>query len=152
MLRRFQFSLRTLLVALTSACLLLGWKAEQARKRGSAIDAISAIGGKVFYDLGDLTDPRIGTHQDHFWQDAKSLPVEIILPEGLDLDVVLARHLERAAPVQTLAICHAIDDDALRRLRGLNDGCVILLDEQHLTPAALAELRRARPQLIISEF
>ena len=151
MFSRFQFSLRASLVAWAIACLWLGWSVERVRKRGAAIDAISAIGGKVFYDSA-LADPCVGSHEDHFWQDAKCLPVWIILPEGLAFDAVIARYLEEAAPVETLTICQAIRDDALGQLYRLNDGCVILLDPQQLSPAALAEFRRTRPQLTISNF
>jgi hypothetical protein len=153
---RLQFSLRALLVAITVACLWLGWKVERARTRGSAIDAILAVGGKVFYDLGEagsgIGGPPIEIQADHFWPDARSFPIEIVLPEELDVDGALARYLEQAGPVQTVAICHPIHDDALWALRRLNDGCAILLNPQHLSAEAIAELRRTRPQLTISEF
>src|SRR6185295_9519114 len=50
---RFRFSLRTLLVLVTIACVGFGWlgmKMRQAERQRQAIEAIQALGGAVFYD------------------------------------------------------------------------------------------------------
>lgn len=155
MSRRFQFNLKALLVALMLVCLWLGWTIERARKRGAAIDAILAVGGEVHYELGE---PRLDdrfyddSHAAHFWPDVRGLPVEIILPEDVELDPVIARHLQQAAPLQKLVISDAIKDHALGHLVGLNDGCiVILLDPQYVSAEAIEQIRHARPQLAISK-
>lgn len=50
MRRRLQFSLRTLLVALTIISIWLGIEINADRRKREAVDAIQAAGGKVFYD------------------------------------------------------------------------------------------------------
>lgn len=155
MSRRFQFSLRALIITLTAACLWLGWTVEQARRRGAAIDAILAVGGEVYYELGaPMLDDRFydEPHAAHFWPDLRSLPVEIILPEDVELDAVIASYLEQAAPVQKLVVGYAIQDEALPQLHRLNDGCIVtLLDPQYISAEGITGLKRARPQLNINK-
>ena len=51
--RRFQYSLRTLLLVMTLACIGMSWlgvKMQQARKQREAVEAIEKLGGWVHYD------------------------------------------------------------------------------------------------------
>ena len=79
--RRFQFSLRALLVALTVACLWLGWKVERARRRGEAIDMVVKCGCAIDYldDSGPSLHPEVLVGPHHFWHDLKGSPVCIRL-------------------------------------------------------------------------
>jgi hypothetical protein len=47
--RWFRFSLRTLFVAVTVACCILGWRVHRVRQQREAADAILALGGGVFW-------------------------------------------------------------------------------------------------------
>src|SRR5262245_17910828 len=48
--RWLRFSLRTLLLALTLACVALGWWVHKAERQRRAVAAIRAAGGYVEYD------------------------------------------------------------------------------------------------------
>jgi len=57
--RRFQFSLRTLLLVVTVVCVWLGVETERARRQKRAIDAILAAGGRVHYDFQIADDDSL---------------------------------------------------------------------------------------------
>lgn len=151
-IRRFQFSLRALLVALTIACGWLGWTVQQARRRGRAIDAIVDAGGLAYYEGGGdtflgkmLSD---GEYVDHFWADLRHLPLVMELPDEADLDAAMGRCVEEAVPFKTLGVNYPVCDAVLRHLNGLNDGCeVIFWHDEHLSSDALAELQRRLPSV-----
>lgn len=81
--RRFQFSLRMLLFALTVASLWLGWKVDRAQRRGQAIDAIIKLGCSAGYVNGEEVVLALSRDErcDHLWLDLKSTPVVINLME-----------------------------------------------------------------------
>jgi hypothetical protein len=60
-LRWYQYSLRTLLLVMTLACVGMSWvavKMKQARDQHAAVEAIKKLGGVVFYDYeADRNDP-----------------------------------------------------------------------------------------------
>lgn len=150
--RRFTFSLRALLVAVTITCLCLGWTVQRARRRGRAIDAILDAGGLAYYEgVGDtflgktLSD---GEYIGHFWHDLRRIPLVMELPDDEDLDAAMGRRLEEAAPFKTLGVNYPVRDEALRHLNGLNDGCeVFFWHDEHLSPGVLAELQRRLPNV-----
>ncbi len=47
--RFFRFTLRTALLALIAASVLLGWKANKARRQQKAVAAVRKMGGMYFY-------------------------------------------------------------------------------------------------------
>lgn len=49
--RRYQFSLRSLLIVITGCALLLGLAAHHERKQRTALVAVRALGGRVFYNF-----------------------------------------------------------------------------------------------------
>ena len=153
-MRWFQFSLRSFLVATTVFALCFGWTLERARQRERAIDVILAMGAEVLYERGEpFLDDRFydDTRAAHLWPDLRRFPVEITLPEDVELDAVIGRYVEQAVPVQKLVIGHAIQDNALRYVKGLNQGCIVMfLDSQYLSAEALAELERRLPEVVIS--
>ncbi|MGY8770935.1 MAG: hypothetical protein ACKVH8_21195, partial [Pirellulales bacterium] len=53
----FRFTLRTLLVMMTAGCLLLGWKANQAKRQRDAVAWIEKHGGIVTYQYQTKREP-----------------------------------------------------------------------------------------------
>lgn len=53
--RWFRFSLRTLFVALTIACLWLGFEVTQARRQRAAVQELEKLGAYITYDVADPT-------------------------------------------------------------------------------------------------
>ena len=49
--RRYAFSLRTLLVALTIVAIWLGWWVRTAERQKQSVAAIRELGGWVYYDF-----------------------------------------------------------------------------------------------------
>jgi hypothetical protein len=119
--RRFlQFDLRGLLAAVTVLVLALGWKAEQAHRRGRAIQAIVREYGQVWADQATGETPS-------FFQNVWRVPVTIQLEyvtQELIAQVVAAK------PVSHLDIFGGNPDiKALERLNELNDGCEVDIDD-----------------------
>lgn len=80
--RRFQFSLKVLLVGLTTGCVCLGWFVERARRRGQAIDALVERECDICY-LDNSIGPLSELHRpNHFWADLKRVPVQIGLGDN----------------------------------------------------------------------
>jgi hypothetical protein len=158
MSRRFQFSLRTLLVAITVFCLIFGWTIDRATRRGAAIDAIVAAGSTVLYGDGSDADEDgnyldfWGNNPSHFWQDVKRIPV-IVSYQGFALDDSLARNIKDAVPVAGLSLAHPVRDDELRRLIGLAGPCeVYLRDCENISEEAIDELERYSPNVHVYSF
>jgi hypothetical protein len=84
MRRWVQFSLRGFLIAVTVACLLLGWKVERARRRGRSVDVIAEHGCEVRYYLGSSVFTVGKGHNpfDHFWADFRAVSVSIFFAEA----------------------------------------------------------------------
>ncbi|HUY89845.1 MAG TPA: hypothetical protein VMV10_14010 [Pirellulales bacterium] len=121
---RLQFSLRTLLVGLTAACLFLGWPLERARRRGQAVDSIVSAGGLVRYQPDvewTNKDPWWTVPADHMWFDIEQRKVRIWLPEDAVLDAALGISLKQAIPIDRLDIQSRVDDCSLSHLHGMTD-------------------------------
>jgi len=154
MRRRFQFSLRALLVALTVACVWLGWKVERARSRGRAIDAIVAGGGTIDYgENSEISLHRYLSHEDHFWHDLRRIPVRLFLDETAHLGAALNSRIRAASPITTAYIHYPVDDDDLLKLNGFNDGCrVVFLDITNVSAAALDNFIKTSPHVRVIYF
>lgn len=115
--RWLQFSLRGFLVVLTIGCLWLGWKVERAHKRGRAIDAIVAAGGRVYYfDNANQTTIRVTPQLGHVWADLKESPIGITLP--VPLVAVLDSHLSQLIGIRHVTLLpNRGVNEALERLR-----------------------------------
>jgi hypothetical protein len=143
--RWLRFSLRGFLVVLTIGCLWLGWKVEKARRRGRAIDAVIAAGGKAIY--GGSTQEAIH-RQDHFWSDLASRRVGIFFHEPLDR--TLGTYLSDINGIIILHVSVESDND-LQYLEGLNDvDSVVCHDEGRLTREGLMKLHNKLPNTTIT--
>ena len=144
MSRRFQFSLRTLLVALTGACLWLGWKVESARQRGRAIDAVMGEALVQYKGNPDFIVP--GT--DHFWLDWNSTPVSIIGFREVPPSADIGKQLARIRGLAALDLRDWFDID-LGLIESLDDGCNLVVSD-FAAPADLERLQRKLPRCQIS--
>ena len=120
--RWLQFSLRSLLVLLTIACVWLGWKVERARKRGEAIDAVVEQGGMVIYrEHGAIFngDESLQEKEQRFWLDMAGEPVNVYVWDGLN--ATLRRCLPRINGTRLLCFDFDIDDADLSFLGELTN-------------------------------
>ena len=149
--RFFTFSLRTFFVLLTIGCLWLGRIVEKARSRGAAIDAIVAAKGIVGYgDNGDdLILGPFNPPADHFWSDAKGVPVMI----GIDapLDATIGAQLAQVHNVSRIEIGSKLTDADLQYLESIQGACeLVLYQAEALSDAALEKLQEKVPHAEIT--
>jgi hypothetical protein len=147
--RWLQFSLRGFLAVVTIVCLWLGWKAENARKRGQAIDAILKAGGSVQYgEHGE--DLFIGPYTEvpnHFWLDLLGVPAMVILDSGSGHFGAYETHLSNVSGLEHLHIQRGPADDEVRRLYGIQGKCTIEFGAFcNPSDSALKELQEALPE------
>lgn len=153
MSRRFQFSLKTLLLALTLGCLCFGWFIERARRRERAIDAIVEAGGVVFYGEESEAKFRQMKYEGHFWRDVGRIPVRLHLDETLLLDASLGASIREAAPVARADIRYPVDDDDLPQFSQFNEGCdVVFWDIRNLSVVAMDKFIQAFPHVNVAYF
>ncbi len=66
--RRFRFSLKTILIALTVTCVILAWYKYRVDRQKETVRQIYACGGSVVYDFGAV-DPTNMTPRSSPWPD-----------------------------------------------------------------------------------
>jgi hypothetical protein len=144
-----QFRLRTLLAAVTIACLALGIKSDQAYRQHQAAAAVVAAGGRVGYvqdgqSHGDLSTPvarRMGLGRDFldhvssvYWAGA---PIK-------DADLDILRNFPR---LSTLSLVSSpITDDGLKRLAACPRLELVDVRFTRVTEEGVGDLRRALPR------
>ena len=143
--RWLQFSLRAFVSLLTIGCLLLGWRVEQARRRGQAIDAIVKAGGFVGYgDTGDSPFLSRDKAIDHFWLDPKGAPVKIAIMTPLNAS--LGPQLSLVDHIGNLEIATALTEKEMRYLEGIQCKCEIRFYNTYGIPQTVfEELQRKLP-------
>ena len=155
--RRFQFSLRSLLVLVVVVAVPCSWfsaEMKRAKRQQEAAAAIFEAGGLVFYDIqfvgSGINKPKPAwllelMGGDFFWQCDS-----VDLSRGNVTDVVL-RHVEVLTRVECLSLGHtALTDGGLRHLEGLVHLRSLDLGETEVTPAGVAKLQQALPNCKIT--
>jgi hypothetical protein len=129
------------LILLTAGCLFLGWRAERARKRAQAIDAIMAAGGLVTYG------GHVGESGDHFWLDLVGGPVVVKINSRLNPR--LGARLSQIYNLIYLRVTGPVTGSDLQYLEGIQGRCLISLPELDRRSPRLAEFRQKHPHLKI---
>lgn len=124
--RLFQFSLRTALVLLTAACILLGLKTESVRQQRQLVRIVESSGGKAIYDYQyDEDDPFADADVppgpkllravlgDDYFADLVSVYIEGVS----DLDVA---RIAKQTTLRQLSISGGIGDEALESIAKLS--------------------------------
>lgn len=138
-----QFSLRGFLIAVTVGCTWLGWNVERARRRGRAIDAISATGGMVLYDYyEDFLNKMQNRLPLHFWSDIRGIPVHVYVFDE-PFNPGLVAHLSAVGAITRLRVAHKCSAPEFERLGRLGNCGEIVFTKG----AADGELRRLQQRL-----
>ena len=179
--RRFQFSLRSLLVfvLLVSICMSwLGVKMERARKQREAVEVIEEAGGAVTYDyemaspvssvpiwmrelLGedfffDVLEVRaIGADLDNAGlEPLKELTgLQMLYLNGTKVTGAGLEHLNGLANLQWLDLNGTkVTDAGLEHLKGLTNLEELDLSDTQVTAQGVESLRQALPNCIIDSY
>jgi hypothetical protein len=170
--RRYQFSLKTLLVGLTLLCLgpggYVAYEQNKARRQKGAVDSIEELGGVVDYGrnvsarsamlrqiLGD--DSFGGVESIDFWNPSRVTDAELKHLAGLkrlttlhlDNSQVTDAGLEKLAGLKCLSVLYLnntqVTDAGLVHLAGLNNLEFLGVYRTQVTDAGVAELQKSLP-------
>ena len=160
--RRFQFSIRSLLVlvvAIALPCSSFVAEMKAARRQQAAVDAILQLGGIVEYDwrvdgLGGYIEnarpPGPPWLRNLLGADFLSHVVYLGFPSRQVTDDSLV-HLEAFPQLQGLSLAHnPVTDAGLERLTGLSDLRLLFLDSTRVSDAGVKKLQRALPNCEIT--
>lgn len=154
--RRFQFSLRALLIAVTALAVWLGLEVNRVRRQREAVEAIIAAGGKVHYDY-EMAPGRSNTPDaepaaprwlrkligEDFFRDV----VDVDLNRTQINDEWLIR-LNDLPKIERLNLAYtSVSDSGFERLTGLRNLRSAIPDETRCTDRSLAHLAAASPDL-----
>jgi hypothetical protein len=152
--RRFQFSVRTLLVVVTIACAAFGWlgvKIRQAHHQRSVVRTIWAQGGNVHYDTEfvdgewrETNDIALTMSAEKFLQSIlvydlfKTATLIALSDSATDDDLGLLQEL----PALNGVYLHdsRITDDGLKQLQPLTRIAYLKLSDTRVTDAGLSHL------------
>ena len=125
--RWLQFSLRSVLIAMTASCLWFGWKVERARNRGRAIDAIVSEGGYVYYEGGSRF---LMPGAAHFWLDLENVPVSIEFSMDVPPGPKTGSYLSCVDGIVALDL-RELPDIYLQRMgiESIDNGCQVIVNE-----------------------
>lgn len=166
--RRFQFGLRTLLLAIVGLSLLFSWlavKIQCARRQREAVEAIRQLRGEVLYDWLASSSARPSPLCELFEDDLLHNVVAVSLSDvGCDSALV---HLKGIADLRLLSLEHSaigdeglkclrdfrsleslgladtlITDEGLKHLKGLTNLEVLYLQNTSITDAGLVHLKK----------
>ena len=136
--RWLQISLRTLLLALTCAAIVVAWFAHYARERRTAFAAIRQAGGAIEMGVGEPSRLEAWFGPELFGRLNK-----VDLRKG-KADNALLTHIGVLKELRRLDLSNAdIDDEGLRRIAHLPLR-ELWLQETHITDASAATLSRIR--------
>jgi len=148
--RWFQYSLRTLLLAITAAAIWLGMSTHRARQQEQAVDAILQLGGSVYYDYEyDSSRKRqagaepLGPKWLRTWVGEHYFVTAVAVDLGeRQIDDAALEHLEPLRHLKTLHLyANPIGDAGLAHIQGLTALEFLILNETQLTDAGLVHLK-----------
>jgi hypothetical protein len=147
MSRRFQFSLRALLVLTTAVCVWLSWHARANRQREAAA-AIMAMGGFVEFDEDGKTPDMVSFRQEP--DPTSPIPPNMSRIFGAGSQVTLTdqglRHIGCLSELTSFWLVGVpIGDAGLKWLRPLKKLRQVRLMGTHVTAAGIAELQKSLP-------
>ena len=145
--RRFQFSIRSLLVLIVAVAVPCSWfscEMKKARQQREAVQGIVTLGGGV---VSDYERSFFSTQQapawlrqlfgDDFFRDVVGVYLDEPRVKDADLEYV-----EGLARLQELRLYNSqITDAGIRRLRGLTQLFCLTLDNTRITDTALDQLK-----------
>lgn len=150
--RRWQFSLRTMLLVVTLLALFLGAYLRRVNDQRDAVRAVLAAEGSVFYDfqcdesggvLKTALEPRWPWLAEWLEVDWRASVTRVEVPDTKLTDALLKRvgrlpHLRHARLGETFIT--GVSDDGLRYLRGLNELTTLYVGGYRVTDAGLRHL------------
>ena len=148
--RWFQFSLRTLLIAMTVLCIgpggYVAFEQGKAREKQGAVAAIEKLGGYVFYDekapaRSGLTRLILG---DDSFGNVNGVDFNPLKTENRQITGADLRHLKSFPRLNHLVLknCRQITDAGLAELSGLANLQYLYLNDTPITDAGLVHLAR----------
>ena len=146
--RWYQFSLRTLLIAMTVLCIgpggYVAFEQEKARENQRAVAAIEKLGGYVFYDekapaRSGLTRLILG---DDSFGNVNGVDFNPLKTENRQITGADLRHLKSFPRLNHLVLknCRQITDGGLAELSGRASLQYLYLNDTPITDAGLAHL------------
>jgi len=146
--RWYQFSLRTLLVAMTAICLgpggIVAYEQGKARQKQRTVEAIEAAGGYVFYDEDAPARSgvmRLVLGNDRFGN-VNGVDFNPWKKENRQITDADLRHLKSFPRLNHLVLknCKQITDAGLGELSGLPNLQYLYLNDTPITDAGLAHI------------
>lgn len=146
--RWFQFSLRTLLVAMTVLCLgpggYVAYEQGKVRQQQGAVAAIENLGGYIFYDekapaRSGLTRIILG---DDSFRNVNGVDFNPLKTENRQITDADLRHLKSFPRLNHLVLknCRQVTDAGLRELSGHASLQYLYLNDTPITDAGLVHL------------
>jgi hypothetical protein len=146
--RRLQFSLRSLMVVLTAACLVAGWWMDNVWRQHHAVEAILKAGGYVRYPIRSLRKLKpyerrsfyVTGNDDHFWSDFVSSPVGVGF-EDTQVNDELFRHVSTLSHLHSFQSNGRVSDFGLAALSRLKELTWLQLDGARIDDPGLVYLK-----------
>ena len=85
---------------------------------------------------------------DHFWLDLRRVPLKVVLREKMSFSTTIASQLGEIGPIHDLHIWCPVNNDALRHMNGLNDGCKVYFFS--ISEVGLEQLKKELPNVEIT--
>jgi hypothetical protein len=153
--RWFQFSLRTMLLAVLVVSMLLSWVAcemQEGTRQRAALQAVKELGGRVNYDHPNRKTTRSALTryvEDHFPRG-----ISLIVLEGPAVCDASLEQLSMLTHVTRLNILRApnVTDAGLEHLKGLTSLESLILQDTQVTPEGVERLQHALPDCQIDLY
>jgi hypothetical protein len=154
MTRRFQFSLRALLAAMTVLGIAIGFEANRTLKQRRIAEAIERLGGAVSYSWevtgvdGEYRRPGVIRKLV-----GKDLCAHIYAVGTVDTGDEVCEYLERIPTLKAIVLQGPrVTDDGLERLQSLTQLDELMLGNTSVTDAGLEKLATALPNCTINRY